>query len=76
MSTLAISLIAGIALGMVVGVHQHSRVKSGANQRVIRNPDGSVYGGFFRVLFGVVILWTVLGFVVAYAITSIAKWIF
>ena len=76
MSTLAISLIVGIALGMVSGAHQYSRVKSGANQRVIRNLDGSVYGGFFRVLFGVVILWTVLGFVVTYAITSIAKWIF
>ena len=76
MTTLSISLIVGIALGLVIGVQQYSRVKQGANRLVIRNPDGSVYGGFSRVIFGVVILWTVLGFVVTYAITSIAKWIF
>ena len=76
MGTLSISLIVGIALGVLVGLNQYSRIKSGANPRVMRLSDGSVYGGFFRVVFGVVILWTVLGFVVTYAITSIAKWIF
>ena len=76
MTTLSISLIVGIALGIFYGLNQYSRTKSGANRLIIRNPDGSVYGGLFRVIFGVVILWTVLGFAVTYAITSLVKWIF
>ena len=76
MTTLSISLIVGIAHGTVVGLHQYLRIKSGGNRLIIRNLDGSVYGGFFKVIFGVVILWIVIGFAVTYAIVSLAKWIF
>ncbi len=75
MSTWSISLVVGIALGMVYGIWQHFRIKHGLNQLVLRNLDGSVYGGHFKVIFGVVILWTVVGFIVTFVITSIVKWI-
>ena len=73
---MVISLIVGISLGMFSGFQCYSRTKSGANRVVVRNPDGSIFGGLIRVVVGVVILWFLLGFGVTYGITALAGAIF
>lgn len=75
MSTWIFALIVGTVLGFAVAVIQHHRVRSRQNLFVIRNPDESVYGGHYRVLFGVALLWTALGFVVAFPIVALIRWI-
>ena len=70
-----IALIIGSAIGFAVAVIQHYRVRSFHNPFVVRNPDGSVYGGHYRVLFGVALLWTTVGFVVAFPIVALIRWI-
>ena len=75
MSTWTIALIVGTALGFAVAVIQHHRVRSWQNPFVIRNPDESVYGGHYRVLFGVALLWTAVGFAAAFPIVALIRWI-
>ena len=76
MGTATIGVIAGLIVGLFVGISQYGRVNSGANLKVIRNPDGSVFGGLVKVIAGVVILWFTIGFAVSYAIVSGLKWVF
>lgn len=42
-----------------------------AGSRVLRNPDGSMYGGLVRVTLGIGILWFVIGAMLTWLITSI-----
>ena len=73
---LLISLTVGIVSGMFSALTQYSRVQSGANRMVLRNPDGSVVGGLIRTVIGVGILWFLLGFGVTYVITALVGLIF
>lgn len=70
MSTWLIALIIGLALGLAVAVLQHHRVSSFHNPLAVRYPDGSLYGGHWKVLFGVALLWTAVGFGIAFPIVA------
>jgi hypothetical protein len=40
---------------------------------VLRNPDGSVYGGLVKVSIGVGMLWFAIGFGLTYGLTTLVK---
>jgi len=73
MSTVEVALIVGGVLGVIFGVQQVLRISSGENRKVIRNPDGSIYGGFAPVILGVVALWFGIGFGIAFGLTALAR---
>ena len=75
MSTVLIALIVGAVVGLIVGINQHYRVSNYRNPFVLSNADGSVYGGHFRIMFGVALLWTIIGFVIALPLTALIRWI-
>lgn len=60
-----VGLVAGVAM-MVAGGF---RAATGRNARVLKNPDGSMYGGFVRIALGVGILWFVVGAGLTWLIT-------
>ena len=75
MSVWLIALIVGLFLGLTVTVLQHHRISSHQNPFVIRYPDGSVYGGRWKVLLGVGLLWTAVGFGIAFPIVALFRWV-
>ena len=75
MSIWLISLIVGVAFGLLSGIFQNYRIKTYKNPFVLRQPDGSVVGGQYRVLICFVLLWTAIGFGITYAIATLVKWI-
>ena len=68
MDTWQLALIPGILLGLFVAFNQHIRVRMNMHPYAIRYPDGRVYGGHYKVLFGVSLLWTGIGFGICYPI--------
>tara|TARA_B100000686_G_C16476612_1_gene804935 strand:+ start:451 stop:672 length:222 start_codon:yes stop_codon:yes gene_type:complete len=62
---MVVPIIIGLALGSFYAIQQYIRITNGTNLLVRRNPDGSVYGGLFKMLFGVFVLWFVIGFVIS-----------
>ena len=75
MSTWLLALLIGTAFGVAVAVLQHHRIRSYQNPFVVRYPDGPVYGGHYRVLFGVAMLWTAVGFLIALPIVALLRWV-
>ena len=74
MGTLTLSLIVGVAIGLTVTIWQAIRIYTGANPRIARNPDDSVYRPVTTiVIFS--ILWSVVFFVIAFIVVSIINWI-
>lgn len=62
------SLLFGAILASLITLQQFFRVRSGKNPLVIRNPDGTVFGGFTNVLFGLWAGWFAIGVLVGSAI--------
>lgn len=61
------SLLFGALLASLITIQQFFRVRSGKNPLVIRNPDGTVFGGFANVLFGLWAGWFAIGVLVGSA---------
>ena len=58
-------VIVGIIVGVLSGTWCTFRAATGRNTRLVRNPDGSVYGGLVPIGIGTGILW----FLIAAGIT-------
>jgi hypothetical protein len=72
MNDVGIAFVLGLVLGILFVVQQYSLVKSGRS-RVIRDMDGNVSGGFYKILLGVGILWTVIGFVLVWGLVKLIR---
>jgi hypothetical protein len=75
MSTFTLALIIGVSIGAVLTVWQTIRMKTGENNKVMRNADGTVYAFTFTIV-GSFILWSSVSFVVALIPIAIIKAIF
>ena len=69
-----LSLAIGLAVGLIVTIWGSSRVFTGANTKISRNPDGSVYRPASTII-GLFILWSLVFFVIAFIVISMIKWI-
>ena len=50
MSTFTLALIIGVSIGAVLTVWQTIRMKTGENNKVMRNADGTVYAFTFTIV--------------------------
>ena len=73
-STWLIALIVAVPFGVLSGIVQGYRIKNHLNPYILRHWDGSVVGGYRKVLFWFGLLWIAVGFAVAYGITALVKW--
>ncbi len=55
-----IPLIVGVIVGLVAAIWSGYRAATGRNEKVRRNPDGSIYGGLIRVSALVGVLWLII----------------
>lgn len=76
MNLLTIALIVGLGLGLGYGAIQNHRIKNNLNTTVLRNSDGSLVGGHFKILAGVVVSYFIIGFITTLIIGSVIRWIF
>lgn len=67
-----IPLIVGLAAALVMIVAGGARFWTNKDSPILRNPDGSMYGGFVRVTLGVGILW----FLIGAGLSWLIMWIF
>jgi len=75
MGAFLLALVIGVSIGAVLTVWQFIRMKTGENDRVMRNADGTVYAFTFTIV-GFFILWSGVSFVVALIPIAIIKAIF
>ena len=74
MGTLTLALIIGLAIGLILSIWQAIRIYTGANTKIIRNLDRSVYRPVATII-GFFVLWSLVFFVIALIVVSIIKWI-
>ena len=65
MGVVILPLAIGVALGLIVAIWQTIRISTGANTKIIRNPDGSVYHPVGTII-GIFILWSLVCSVIAF----------
>ena len=74
MGFVILPLIVGLGLGLIFSIWQAIRIFTGANTKIIRNPDGSVYHPVGTII-GIFILWALVFSVIAFIMISIINWI-
>ncbi len=62
---MALPIIVGLAVGILMAVWSGFRAVTGRHPSLMRNPDGSIFGGLVMVTIGVGVLW----FLIAAGIT-------
>ena len=70
MGFVILPLIVGLGLGLIFSIWQAIRISTGANTKIIRNPDGSVYRPVGTII-GFFILWSLVFSVIAFIMISI-----
>jgi hypothetical protein len=55
-----IPLIVGLVVGLVAAVWSGFRAATGSNEKLRRNPDGSVYGGLVQISAMVGVMWLII----------------
>ncbi len=68
---MGLPVVVGLIAAVVMVVGGGFNFWTGRKSRIIRNPDGSMYGGLLRVTLGVGILWFLIGAGLTWLITSI-----
>ena len=70
MGVVILPLAIGVALGLIVAIWQTIRISTGANTKIIRNPDGSVYHPVGTII-GIFILWSLVCSVIAFIMIAL-----
>ena len=70
MGMVTLPLEIGLGIGLILAIWQAIRVSTGANTKLIRNVDGSVYNPVVSII-GFFILWLLVFFVIDLIVVSI-----